>query len=178
MHRRRQRRWGGSPDDPEEAIMSRETHAREGAQIAVPDDQILDVAVVMPRGSTMSGVLGATAGLAAGGSHTTAWGVAGGMLAQRANAASRGSYPSLVLALSPTRLYVLGRRSTGLVGGWKKLNQVSTIARANLRIERRPRGTVTVLSLTDTTSGAVLEVEAQNVGGLGLKDLVSSVNEW
>ena len=47
--------------------MSREDHAREGAQAVIPDDEILDVAVVMPRGSTFAGVLGAAAGVAAGG---------------------------------------------------------------------------------------------------------------
>jgi hypothetical protein len=31
-----------------ELVMSREEHAREGAQVAVPDDEIVDVAVVMP----------------------------------------------------------------------------------------------------------------------------------
>lgn len=44
--------------------MSREDHAREGAQAVIVDDEILDVAVVMPRGSTLAGVLGAAAGVA------------------------------------------------------------------------------------------------------------------
>ena len=53
-------RTGGRP-------LSREEKAREGAQAVIPDDTILDIAVVMPRGSTMSGVLGATAGVMGGG---------------------------------------------------------------------------------------------------------------
>ncbi|TQJ30636.1 hypothetical protein [Microbacterium sp. SLBN-146] len=155
--------------------MSREEHAREGAQAAIPDDEIVDVAVVMPRGSTFAGVLGAAAGVAGGGSNTMAWGVAGGMIGERVNAASKGSYPSLVLALSPARLYVLGRRSTGLVGGWKNLHPVAHIERANLEVTKRRRGTVQVIGLTDTTTGTTLEVEAQAVGGLGLKDLLGEV---
>lgn len=155
--------------------MSREEHAREGAQSVITDDEIVDVAVVMPRGSTISGVLGAAVGVAAGGNNPTAWGVAGGMLGSRANAASHGSYPSLVLALSATRLYVLGRKSTGLVGGWKHLEPVAHIERANLEVTKKRHGTVLVIGLTDTTTGSILEVEAQNVGGLGLKDLLGDI---
>lgn len=156
--------------------MSRESHAREGAQAAVPEDEIIDVAVVMPRGSTFAGVLGAAAGVAGGASdNTTAWGVAGGMIGQRVNAASRGSYPSVVLALSPTRLHVLGRRSTGLVGGWKQLHPVAYIDRDNLSVKRRQRGTVRVIEFVDTSTGAALEFEAQNVGGLGLKELLTQL---
>ncbi|WKK71510.1 hypothetical protein Q0F99_19490 [Rathayibacter oskolensis] len=79
--------------------MSREEHAREGAQSVIPDDEILDVAVVMPRGSTRSSVLGAAVGVGLGGGDQAAWGVAGGMIAQRAASASKGSYPSIVLAV-------------------------------------------------------------------------------
>ena len=153
--------------------MTREDHAREGAQAVIPDDEVVDVAVVMPRGSTFAGVLGAAAGVVGGsGSNTMAWGVAGSMIGERMNAASQGSYPSLVLALSPSRLYVLGRKSTGLVGGWKHLHPVAHIERKDLEVEKHRHGTVQVIGLTDTTTGTTLEVEAQNIGGLGLKDLL------
>lgn len=35
-----------------EGAMSREEHARDGTQAVIPDDEVVDVAVVMPRGST------------------------------------------------------------------------------------------------------------------------------
>lgn len=156
---------------------AREEHAREGAQAAVGDDEILDVAVVMPRGSTFAGVLGAAAGVAVGSAdgNSTAWGVAGGILGQRFASASHGSYPSIVLAASATRLYVLGRTRTGLVGGWKELHPVAHIERANLSIAHHQSGTVRVLELTDTTTGTTLEFEAQNIGGLGLKELLTAL---
>lgn len=158
-------------------IVSREEHAREGAQSVIPDEEVVDVAVVMPRGSTFSGVLGAAAGVAAGGNNATAWGVAGGMIGERVNAASKGSYPSLVLALTPNRLHVLGRQRTGLVGGWKHLHPVAHIERHDLEVTKHRRGTVLVIALTDTTTGTTLEVEAQNIGGLGLKDLLGEVED-
>lgn len=155
--------------------MSREEHARDGAQAVIPDDEVLDVAVVMPRGSTFASVLGAAAGVAGGGSNTMAWGVTGSMIGERVNAASKGSYPSIVLALSPKRLYVLGRKRTGLVGGWKDLHPVAHIERDDLEVKRRRRGTVSVLELTDKTTSTTLEFEAQNIGGLGLKDLLADI---
>lgn len=155
--------------------MSREEHAREGAQAAIPDDEILDVAVVMPRGSTFSGVLGAAAGVVGGGDNSMAWGVAGGMIGERVNAASKGSYPSIVLAISEERLYVLGRKRTGLVGGWKDMHPVAHIERKDLGLKRHQRGTVRVIELTDTTTGTTLEFEAVNVGNLGLKDLLADI---
>jgi hypothetical protein len=153
--------------------MGREEKARDGASAATKD-QILDAAVVMPRGSTFAGVLGATAGvgLGAGTSNATAWGVAGGIIGQRISSASKGSYPSIVLAVSPTRLHVLGRERTGVVGGWKNLHPVAYIERSNLDVKDHHRGTVHVIELTDTTTGTTLEFEQQNIGGLGLKDLL------
>ena len=157
--------------------MSREEHAREGAQAVIDDDEILDVAVVMPRGSTVASVLGAAAGSTLGGSDAAAWGVTGGLLAQRSNSARRGSYPSIVLALSASRLYVLGRESTALVGGWKGLHPVAHIERSQLAVRRHRRGTVAIIELTDRSTGTTLEFEAMNVGNLGIEDLLGSIDE-
>ncbi|TFV94862.1 hypothetical protein [Orlajensenia leifsoniae] len=131
----------------------------------------------MPRGSTFASVLGAAAGVGVGGDNSMAWGVAGGMLGQRVNASSKGSYPSIVLAASATRLYVLGRTRTGLVGGWKNLHPVTFIERSNLAVDRHQRGTVRVIKLTDTTTDTTIEFEAQNIGGLGLKDLLGELGD-
>lgn len=158
--------------------MSREEHARAGAQAVIPDDTIVDVAVVMPRGSTFATVLGAAAGASAGSAmgNPTAWGVAGGMVGQRALSATKGSYPSIVLAASADHLYVLGRRSTGLVGGWKHLHPIAQIERRHLAVARSHHGTVPVIELTDTTTGTTLEFEAAHIGTLGIKDFLASLD--
>lgn len=98
------------------------------------------------------------------------------MLAQRAHSAAHGSYPSIVLALSEARLYVLGRPRTGL-GGWKDLHKVAQIDRSNLEVTRHRRGTVQVIELTDATTGTTLEFEKQNIGNLGLNDLLAQLGE-
>lgn len=153
-----------------------EKHARDGAQAAVGDDEILDVAIVMPRGSTFASVLGSAAGVGLGGNNSTAWGVSGGLLAQRAQSASHGSYPSIVLALSETKLYVLGRARTG-VGGWKNLHLVAHIDLGSLEVTRHRRGTVQVIELTDTATGTTLEFERQNIGNLGINDLLAQLGK-
>lgn len=157
--------------------MSREEKARAGAQAVIGEDEILDVAVVVPRGSTKASVLGAIVGSQLGGDNAMAWGIGGAMLGQRVNSATKGSYPSVVLALSESRLYVLGREKSGVVGGWKKVHRVGQIDRADLAVTQRRSGTVRVLELTDTTSGATLEFEVMNVGNLGLKDLIENAKE-
>lgn len=134
--------------------------------------------MVLPRGSTFAAVLGAAAGASAGSAlgNPTAWGVAGSMVGQRALSASKGSYPSIVLAVSTDRLYVLGRRSTGLVGGWKDLHPIAQIERRHLAVARSHRGTVPVIELTDTTTGTTLEFEAAHIGNLGIKDFLATLD--
>ena len=155
--------------------MSKEEKAREGAQPVISDGQVLDVAVVEARGSTTSGVLGAILGM--GGNRGVAWGFAGAAIGERINAASKDGYPTYVLAVTPTKLYILGRQKAGTVGGWKKVEPVTYIERSNLSVNRRHHGTVSVLELTDTTTNTTLEFEPHLIGNLGLKDLLASLDE-
>ncbi|MET0296304.1 MAG: hypothetical protein ABWY55_09420 [Microbacterium sp.] len=155
--------------------MSKEEKARDGAQAVVPDDEILDVALVQARGAATSGILGAVVGMS--GNRGAAWGFAGAAIGQRINASSKGVYPTYVLAVSATKLYVLGRHKSGSVGGWKKLEPVAQIDRTNLAVARQRHGTVSALELTDTSTGSTLEFEPQHIGGLGLKDLLASLGE-
>ena len=158
--------------------MSREEKARAGAPAATVEE-ILDVALVMPRGATFGYVMGAIAGaeLGSSGGNSGSWGALGGMVGERVATSSRGSYPSIVLAVSPSHLHILGRERTGVVGGWKKLHPVGRIERKNLAVSDRHRGTVHIIELTDTTTGTTLEFEQQNVGNLGLKQLLASLSE-
>ncbi|WKK71509.1 hypothetical protein Q0F99_19485 [Rathayibacter oskolensis] len=50
------------------------------------------------------------------------------------------------------------------------------IDRSDLEVSRRHSGTVRVIELKDTTTGTSLEFEAQNVGGLGLGDLLAELD--
>jgi hypothetical protein len=154
--------------------MSRESKARAGAQAAVGGDRILDVALAVPRGTTFAGAvgMGLGAGIGGGGNSTTAWEM-GGLMAGRASAARRQKMPpSVVLALSETTLYALGRKRSGLFGSWKKLGLLTRIPRSHLTVAHKRRGTVLHVTFTDTTSGVPLEVETTPVGNLGINDFL------
>jgi hypothetical protein len=154
----------------------REDSARAGASRAVGQD-VLDVALVSPRGSTFARVLGASAGSALGGSNQASWGVAGALIADKLNSRAAGSDPTTVLALTEDKLHVLGRNSTALVGHWDDLQIVATILRSTLAVARHHRGTTLVVELTDTTTGVTLEFEARPLGNLGVKDLLRQLDD-
>ncbi|OZE37637.1 MULTISPECIES: hypothetical protein [unclassified Rhodococcus (in: high G+C Gram-positive bacteria)] len=157
--------------------MSRETKARAGAQAAVGDDRVLDVALTVPRGSTFAGAVGMGLGAAigGGGSSTTAWEV-GGLMVGRGSAARRQKMPpSVVLAVSETTLYALGRRRSGLFGSWRHQQLLVKIARTHLEITHRQRGTVLHITLADKTSGIALDVEAALVGNLGIRKFLDTI---
>ncbi|WP_263092107.1 hypothetical protein [Curtobacterium sp. RIT-PI-V] len=156
--------------------MSRETHAREGAEKAT-GDHILDVALVSPKGSTFARVLGATAGAGLGGNNGASWGVAGALIADRLSSTAHGTDPTTVLAIAEDKLHILGRDATGIVGHGKDLELVATIPRSSLAVERHHRGTTLAIELTDTTTGVTLEFEARPLGNLGVKDLLRELEE-
>lgn len=151
-----------------------EEKAREGAQAVIGDDEVLDIAVVEARGSTFAGIVGAVAGM--GGNRGVAWGVAGAAIGERINGAMKGGFASYVLAVTPTKLYILGREKTGRIGGWKKLALVTHIDRDNLSVKRGHHGAVSVLELTDTTTDTTLEFEPHVLGNFGLTDLLKSLD--
>ena len=157
--------------------MSRETHARQGAQQAIGDDEILDVALVAPSGSTFTRMLGAAVGGGVGQSagQPVAWAVAGTVLAERIHGKKEGTALSIVLAISATTLYVLGRDSTAVVGHWEDLDLLAHIAREHLQVTTHHRGPVLVIDLTDTTSDATFTFESRPVGDLDTKGLLRAL---
>jgi hypothetical protein len=140
------------------------------------EDEIIDVAVEIPRGSTLPGVLGAAAGAVGGASgNTTAWGAAGGMLGQRTNAASRGSFrPSCPPSPPPASTSWGGSRPESSEAG-RTCIPVAYIDRDQFAVQQHRRGTVRVVEFADTSAGATVEFEAQNIGGLGLKELIAQL---
>lgn len=156
--------------------MSREKKARAGAQALIPDDTITDVALTVPHGATMASVLGA----AVGGSITQgtggtngAWVPMGMVVGERVAATKAGLPLSIVLAASPTAVYALGRHRTGPFMGWKKLSPLLKIDRTHLEIRHRRHFSYREIDLIDTTTGAKLRVEAQDIGNLGIKKFLA-----
>ena len=159
--------------------MSREQHALAGARSTTDDDDISDVALVYPRGSTGAGVVGAAVGGALGNQSGTAigsWQIGGMIAGQRLQAKSRGTAPSILLAVSDTFVYALGRDRTGTLGGWKNLTLLAKIPRDLVAVTHHRRGPVVRIDLIDTATGTPIELESRLIGGLGVKQFLETVS--
>ena len=152
--------------------MSREQSAREAVQALIPDDTILDVALTYPRGFTKAQAYGMAAGSLIGGSEFLSVGTAVGSVAGgKVFSNLKGLPPSIVLAISDTALYTLGRQKMGLVGGWNTLSKMVRFERSTLRTEVRQRVATFEITLTDTEHDVSLELEAKRLGNLGIKTI-------
>ena len=154
--------------------MSREEHARDAVQQLIPDDEILDVALAYPRGFTRSQAVGMSLGGALGmgsdfqGIDVAIGGVVGGKLFSNLSELPQ----SFVLAVSPTKVYVLGRDRQGLVGGWDTLQPMVKFERDSLRVDLSQHLATLDITLVDTEHDASLELEAKRLGTLDVKALL------
>lgn len=99
-----------------------------------------------------------------------------GMLVGERIGADRAGLPrSIVLAASPTAVYALGRHRSGSFMGWKKLQPLLKIDRTRLEVRHKRHLSYREIDLVDSTTGATLKVEAQNIGNLGAKKFLDSV---
>jgi hypothetical protein len=157
--------------------MSREEHALEGVRSVIPDDEILDVALTYPRGSTVSMAEGmAIGGLAGYGTGMEGVGMAlGGFAAPYVLSGIKEMPLSVVLAISPSSVYVLGRNTASPFGGWDELKPMVKFDRAKLRAEARHAGPLLAIKLTDTEHDVSLELEAKPVGSLDAKAIMDTL---
>lgn len=158
--------------------MSRETKAKAGARAATGDDTITDVALTVPRGATTAGIIGGAVGgsLMQGDGSNGAWIPLGMIVGEQIGAARVGMPPSVVLAVSPTTVYALGRRRTGMFMGWSTLDPLLKIDRRHLEVRSRRRISHREIVLVDTTTGSEFRVEAQNIGNLGAKRFLAELS--
>jgi len=140
----------------------------------IPDDEILDVALVYPRGTTRAQGAGmALGGLAGMGGGFQGIGlVAGSIVGGKIFSDAKGLPASFVLAISPTTVYVLGRDTRVLIGGWDKLQPMIKFDRSKLRVEVHQTLVTLEITLVDTEHDATLELEAKRLGSLDVKALL------
>ena len=154
--------------------MSQESKARAAVQALIPDDEILDVALTHPRGYTRSQAVGAAAGgvIGFGGDFQGAAAVIGGMASSKIFSNMKQLPQSVVLAVSPTTVYVLGRDTQAVVGHWDKLQPMIKFDRASLSVEVKQTLATLDITLVDTQNDATLELEAKRLGTLDVKALI------
>ncbi|MDP2287189.1 MAG: hypothetical protein Q8M73_01310 [Actinomycetota bacterium] len=154
--------------------MSREDKARAAVQALIPNDEILDVALVYPRGVTKAAAVGIAAGSAIGfgsdfqGVAAMAGAYAGGKIFSNLKELPQ----SFVLAISPTTVYVLGRDKQSDFGGWDKLQPMIKFERRTLHVELQQTVVTLNITLTDTETNSSLELEAKRLGNLDVKALL------
>lgn len=154
--------------------MSQESNARAAVQALIPDDEILDVALTYPRGYTKSQAVGLAAGgvVGFGSDFQGVAAVVGGMVGGKIFSNLKELPQSVVLAVSSTTVYVLGRDTMALVGHWDTLQPMVTFERATLSVEVKQNLATLDITLVDTASDATLELEAKRLGSLDAKALI------
>jgi len=152
--------------------MSREQSAHDAVQALIPDDTILDVALTYPRGYTKSQAFGMAAGGLIGGSDFVGVGaVVGSAVGGKIFTNLKELPPTIILAVSETAVYTLGRDKMGLVGGWDKLTKMVKFDRSTLRTTVHQRAVTFEITLTDTEHDVSVELEAKRLGNLGVKEI-------
>ena len=154
--------------------MSREDSALAAVKALIPDDEILDVALTYPRGYTKAQAVGLLAGgvIGSGGDFQAVGAVVGGMVGGSIFSNLKDVPKSIVLAVSPSTVYVLGRDTQALVGHWDILEPMLKFDRAHLLVEVKQTLATLNITLVDTEHDATLELEAKRMGTLGVKGLL------
>lgn len=143
--------------------------ALKGAAEAVPNDTIVDVAIVFPPGTTSEQLIATGAGEMVDG-----LGGVGELVADR-DLDKHQTSASIVLALSDSTLYLLGRHRVGPFASFKNLAVIATIARADAKIETAHAGIVQSVTITDSSSGQVYDYEAKPMGS-GLTEFAARLH--
>ena len=154
--------------------MSRDDKARAAVQALIPSDEILDVALAYPRGVTKASAVGIAVGgaIGFGGDFQGVAAMAGAYAGGKIFSNLKDLPQSFVLAISPTTVYVLGRDKQSDFGGWDDLQPMIKFERRTLHVELQQTVVLLNLTLTDSETGASLELEAKRLGNLDVKALL------
>ena len=153
--------------------MSREQSAHDAVQALIREDTILDVALTYPRGYTKTQALGMSVGGLIGGDDFASVGLAlGSVVGGKLFANLTNLPPTIVLAVSDTAVYTIGRNKMGLAGGWDKLTKMVKFDRSTLQTDVRQRAVLLEITLHDTEHDVSLELEAKRLGNLGIKAII------
>ncbi len=129
--------------------MSRENHARRGAQSAIPDETVLDVAVATPHSLSLFHTVGRTQRFRD--SRPFLWGTPAVAVQRQGPPEVIGGYSTIILALTPMRLHILGRHAAHHARGWQGLTTLGHIERRDLEVRRETETTDGILLIDRTT---------------------------
>ena len=134
---------------------------------ATGDPTITVAGDFQPKGMTWKVAAGAAAGSvlgdAAGGDVGQAIGSAGGYAAGRYAATSGELPPVVVLAASPTKLYLMTSNNAKGIILAKHLLLIDTLDRENLTVEMHQKVTTRTAVITDTSNGHEYKIEGKRI---------------
>jgi hypothetical protein len=134
---------------------------------ATGDPSITVAGDFQPKGMTWKIAAGAAAGSvlgeAAGGDVGQAVGAAGGVVTGRYVATSGELPPVIVVAASPTKLYLLTSNNAKGIILAKHLVLIDTLDRANISVEMHQKVTTRTAVITDTSTGHEYKIEGKRI---------------
>ena len=146
------------------------------AREATGDDGITVAGDFQPKGLTWKMAAGAAAGAAAGGAvDAQGIGAATGALAGRYAGSSGELPPFVVLAASPTKLYVLTSNNAKGIILAKHLVLLDSFDRDNLSVELRQKVTTRTAVITDEASGQEIKVEGKRILFHHMNDMLDAL---
>ncbi|MGI9665706.1 MAG: hypothetical protein ACR2N2_01215 [Acidimicrobiia bacterium] len=150
---------------------------------ATGDDEILVAGDFQPKGMTWKRAAGAAAGSLAGGavsggdSWAQAAGAAGGMAVGTLASAGKGVPPVVVLAATPTKLYILATKMGQATLLARHLEVLHVLDRDDLAVTLKKRATVRTAIIEDEATGERFELEGVKFGFHHMNDLLNELDE-
>ncbi len=146
---------------------------------ATGDDSITVAGDFQPKGMTWKVAAGAAAGSvlgdAVGGDAGQAIGTAAGYSTGRYAASSGELPPVIVVAASPTKLYLMTSNNAKGIILAKHLVLLDTLDRENLTVEMHQRATTRTAIITDSSSGNEYKIEGKRILFHHMNDMLDAL---
>lgn len=149
------------------------------AREATGDSEITVAGDFQPKGMTWKVAAGAAAGSvlgdAAGGDVAQTIGTAAGYSAGRYAATSGELPPVIIVAASPSKLYLMTSNNAKGIILAKHLLLIDTLDRANLSVEMHQRVTTRTAVITDSSTGHEYKIEGKRILFHHMNDMLDAL---
>jgi hypothetical protein len=110
-----------------------------------------------------------------GGDFGQTWGTVGGFAAGRYAASSGELPPVIIVAASPSKLYLMTSNNAKGIILAKHLILIDTLQRANLSVEMHQKMTVRTAVITDSSTGHEYKVEGKRILFHHMNDMLDAL---
>ena len=149
------------------------------AREATGDSDIIVAGDFQPKGMTWKIAAGAVAGSvlgdAVGGDRAQTAGAGGGAVVGKYVASAGEMPPVIVLAASPSKLYLMTTNNAKGIIVAKHLLLIDTLDRSNLEVEMHQKMTVRTAIITDTSTGHEYKIEGKRILFHHMNDMLDAL---